>query len=532
MDSEVSFADFVALRWSRLYRLAVLLVGPDEADVLSRTALQRARGSWRRLQEELSVDAAVRKILVDGALTRGRKGSPWTAASGGAARFDDAGEAELWRRFEATPPRERVILVLLYYEQLSEAEVARLLGRSVRTVRADAFAALSGRIGLDEHTTGELGAELVARADGTEIPAPPAVDALVAQPHQRRRVRRSLGWTTAALSGVVIVAVLAGAVDGGVLGDGDPAVPDASPAGRPGTLADLPAGEAPAIVHSTGRTLHVGDRQLVLDDPPSGITQTPTHVFVSHRSGRIDQVGMETLALTTLTRSAAGPAVADPDGEVVAWLLQGTGAATVQLRSVATGRSEEKTFPVTPRCCDNPFEVNGITRSGALVASLPAEDRVWVWDTRAGEVTEVEGIGARDVVGVTAHEVVVHHPPFHFAVGELADSRFRTRYQFQARSASFGDPRVRRVVYVDRAGEAVVRDRINRRRDRRVGDLVRLRLPVLDAGFRGGWWEDTDHVLLDLVDDVVPLGALVRCHVETGRCETAVRFTGPHVLAR
>lgn len=532
MDVDVSFADYVALRWSRLHRLAVLLVGTDRADQLARTTLLRACASWRQVQQEASVDAAVTKILVHGALARGRRKDRPEVGVDPPTWPEEPRDAELWRRVEAMPARERVVLVLLYHEQLSEREVARLLGRSVRTVRAVAFAALSEYVGPD-HTTGQLSAELAARADETEVPPPPDPASLEpqARQHQRRRVRRSLAWTTVA--GVAILAVLVGAADGGVLGNGGADRPGAAPSTRPGTLADLPRGEPPSIAYSVGRSLRVGDRRLVLAAPPSGIAQTPTQVFLSYRSGRVDQVDLDTFTVSTVTTSASGPAVADPEGTRVAWLRQGSGVATVVVRSVATGASDEQTFPVTPRCCDNPFEVHGITRSGQVVVALPAEDRVWVWDVRDGGVTsEIDGIGTRAVVGVTAGELVVHDAPFHFAAGEVAGDRFRTRYQFQARSANFDDPRVRRVVYVDRAGETVVRDRINRRRDRRVGDLVRLRLPALDAGFRGAWWEDNDHVLLDVVDDVVPLGALVRCHVETGRCETAARLTGPPVLAR
>lgn len=532
MDADVSFADYVALRWSRLYRLAVLLVGTDRADELARTTLLRACATWRQVEQESSVDATVTKILVHGALDRGRRRDR-TEVHADPPDRPEAGDADLWWRVEMMPPRERAVVVLLYHEQLSEREVSRLLGRSVRTVRAIAFAALSEYVGLTDHTTRELSAELAARADETEIPAPPDPGSLASQARrfQRRRRGRSLAWTSAA--GVAVVAVLAGAIGGDVLGGGEQARPASAPPAQPGTLADLPRGEPPSIAFSVGRTLHVGDRDLALAEPPSGITQTPTQVFLSYRSGRIDQVDLGTLAVETLTQSASGPAVADPEGTRVAWLLQGAGPATVVVRSIATGASDEQPFPVTPRCCDNPFEVHGITRSGQVVGALPAENRAWVWDVRnGGAPTEIEGIGTRDVVGVTAAEVVVHDAPFHFAVGEVTGTRFRTRYQFQARSADFDDPRVRRVVYVDRAGETVVRDRINRRRDRRVGDLVRLRLPLLDAGFRGAWWEDKDTVLLDVADDVVPLGALVRCHVETGRCETAARFAGLPVLAR
>ena len=44
-------------------------------------------------------------------------------------------------------------------------------------------------------------------------------------------------------------------------------------------------------------------------------------------------------------------------------------------------------------------------------------------------------------------------------------------------------------------------------------------------------WEDDGHVLLDVSDASLPHGALVRCAVDTGDCELAVRFDGPHLVA-
>jgi hypothetical protein len=57
-------------------------------------------------------------------------------------------------------------------------------------------------------------------------------------------------------------------------------------------------------------------------------------------------------------------------------------------------------------------------------------------------------------------------------------------------------------------------------------------LPTIGDGFSAVRWEDNDHVLLELSDASVPRGALVRCAVDSGACEIAARFSGPHVVAK
>jgi hypothetical protein len=131
---------------------------------------------------------------------------------------------------------------------------------------------------------------------------------------------------------------------------------------------------------------------------------------------------------------------------------------------------------------------------------------------------------------VTPGELVVQYPPSHFAVGRLDRGAFLAEEDIRASNADFTDPRSERIVYADRDGEIHVgRRRAGFGRDRE-HDL-RLGLPRLAAGFADLVWEDERHVLLDVADDSLPQGALVRCTVATGACELAVRFEGRHLLA-
>jgi hypothetical protein len=248
------------------------------------------------------------------------------------------------------------------------------------------------------------------------------------------------------------------------------------------------------------------------------------------------------LEVERLTGSAAGPAVTDSSGRYVAWPVVTAGEARAVLRSVgpagAAAEGQVQAFPATPRCCDNPFLLVGITRSGEVVGSMPAANRAWVWDARGGQevsgppVREIEGLDDGVVDQVTAEEIVAHSPPFHYAVGGLRGEDFLATGRISARAVDFGDPLGRRVVYVDDSGETHVRERLRPRRGRGGANDVRLQLPRLEVGFTSAVWENPDHVLLDVSDDLVPWGALVRCAVDSGTCEIAVRFGGPHLVAR
>jgi DNA-directed RNA polymerase specialized sigma24 family protein len=49
----------------------------------------------------------------------------------------------LWDRVRALPPRQRTVIVLRYYEDMSEAQIAAVMGSSVGTVKSQASRALA-----------------------------------------------------------------------------------------------------------------------------------------------------------------------------------------------------------------------------------------------------------------------------------------------------------------------------------------------------------------------------------------------------
>ena len=131
MQPDASFAEFVSVRWSVLYRLAVLLAGPDEADDLLEGALAGALHSWGELRHAGSAEEHVKERLAHDAAV---------LAPGADQR---AGHDDLRARIDALPPRQRVVLVLQCYELLATGDIARALGCRADVVEAESAAMVS-----------------------------------------------------------------------------------------------------------------------------------------------------------------------------------------------------------------------------------------------------------------------------------------------------------------------------------------------------------------------------------------------------
>ena len=146
MAAEVSFDAFVAARSTRLLRTAWLLTHDHGlAEDLVQTALTKAWFSWSRI--EGNPEPYVHKILVNTFATSWRRKwngeqptevlpEPPATASG-----DDA--PDLWDAIGRLPRRQRAVVVLRYYEDLSEAETADLLGCSRGTVKSQLSKAIA-----------------------------------------------------------------------------------------------------------------------------------------------------------------------------------------------------------------------------------------------------------------------------------------------------------------------------------------------------------------------------------------------------
>ena len=141
------FDEFVAARSGALLRTAYLLTRDHAlAEDLLQTALTKAWFSWGRI--DTSPEAYVRRILVTTYASWWRRkwnGEQATDELPEAGRADSVGDTDLWTALGRLPKRQRAVVVLRYFEDLTEAETARVLGCSVGTVKsqtAKAFAKL------------------------------------------------------------------------------------------------------------------------------------------------------------------------------------------------------------------------------------------------------------------------------------------------------------------------------------------------------------------------------------------------------
>lgn len=164
----VTFDEYLAARLPALLRYAVMLTGdPHLAEDVVQDAMVRAHGHWDRIQRVDLPDAYVRRMVTNTYL--GWRRSGWFRRSVAMAQVPDAavGDSadewaardELWSRLAQLPSRQRAALVLRYYEDLPDAEIAEVMGCAVGTVRSlisRALAALRADSRLAHATPGGL----------------------------------------------------------------------------------------------------------------------------------------------------------------------------------------------------------------------------------------------------------------------------------------------------------------------------------------------------------------------------------------
>ena len=150
MAIDAEFSEFFASQYARLCWLGCALTGsPAQAEELAQEALVRTWWRWRLVGRPNDPASYVRKVLVHRhrsllrragveARSLARMGSEDVAMPAG-----DERAMVLWQAVQALPPRQRVVLVLRFYEDRTEAEVAQLLGLSVGTVKSRCHRALA-----------------------------------------------------------------------------------------------------------------------------------------------------------------------------------------------------------------------------------------------------------------------------------------------------------------------------------------------------------------------------------------------------
>jgi RNA polymerase sigma-70 factor (sigma-E family) len=172
-----SFEEFVAAASGRLFTMARLLTGGNrpEAEDLLQGAFERAYRHWGRISRRGDPERYVRQILVNASADRWRwlrrhPEAPLSAEPPGQARADQstavADRDLLLRALAALPPRQRAVLVLRYFEDLTEAQTAAVMGCTVGTVKSQAARALARLREGTEFAAGQRSA--AGRAAGQE----------------------------------------------------------------------------------------------------------------------------------------------------------------------------------------------------------------------------------------------------------------------------------------------------------------------------------------------------------------------------
>jgi RNA polymerase sigma-70 factor (sigma-E family) len=156
-DRTAAFDDFVAARSRALLRTAYLLTHDHAlAEDLLQTALAKAWFAWKRIHGE--PEPYVRRILVNTYATWWRRkwnGEQPTEELPETATTESVAEpTDLWSAMERLPRRMRAVVVLRYFEDLTEAQTADVLGCSVGTVKSQTSKALA-KLRIDPALTQE-----------------------------------------------------------------------------------------------------------------------------------------------------------------------------------------------------------------------------------------------------------------------------------------------------------------------------------------------------------------------------------------
>ncbi|MEH0929589.1 SigE family RNA polymerase sigma factor [Micromonospora sp. CPCC 205558] len=157
---EEQFREFVAARSAALLRTAYLLTGDwATAEDLLQTALTKTYLAWKRLGGIEAVEPYARRVMVNTSTSWWRR--RWHGERPTEVLPEQAGVDEieqqldrdlLWRHLRELPNRQRAVLVLRYYEDMSEAQTAAMLDISPGTVKSQtsrALATLRRRLGAN-----------------------------------------------------------------------------------------------------------------------------------------------------------------------------------------------------------------------------------------------------------------------------------------------------------------------------------------------------------------------------------------------
>jgi RNA polymerase sigma-70 factor (sigma-E family) len=151
-SADEEFREFMLGRWPGLVRFAYGLTGdPGLAEDLAQTTLAKAYAAWGRVRRAEDPDGYVRRILINTNKSRFRKrrvpedshpDPPDVGVFGDpTARLDD--RAVLMAALRELTEKQRTVLLLRFWDDMSEAQAAAVLGCSVGNVKSQTARALA-----------------------------------------------------------------------------------------------------------------------------------------------------------------------------------------------------------------------------------------------------------------------------------------------------------------------------------------------------------------------------------------------------
>ncbi|MYW03198.1 SigE family RNA polymerase sigma factor [Streptomyces sp. SID3343] len=150
-QDEERFREFVEGRRTALLRTAYLLCGDrGDAEDLTQATLIKVYAAWDRVARAQNPDGYVRRVLVNThrSRTRGRRVVQFLTDRlpdpvGPDSTATLAGRSVLMAALARLPTAQRTVVVLRYWEDRSDVEVAHILGKPVGTVRSRAARGLA-----------------------------------------------------------------------------------------------------------------------------------------------------------------------------------------------------------------------------------------------------------------------------------------------------------------------------------------------------------------------------------------------------
>lgn len=152
MSDRAEFVAFFEASWAGTFRRAYAVSGDYQlAEDAAQAAYAKAYKSWPKVRAADDREAYVRRMATNEVLSVWRRLS-WRAErltdrverADRPSHEDDVVESdEVWNAVLTLPPRQRAIVVLRYYEDLSERDIAETLGIRPGSVKSQASVALA-----------------------------------------------------------------------------------------------------------------------------------------------------------------------------------------------------------------------------------------------------------------------------------------------------------------------------------------------------------------------------------------------------